>query len=196
MGVRDLARLIAAALELYTALAYLSNEVIGSLGVEPEAIRRAIGNTNFVCLERRAHEARALLAENRRRCVMGKVSRRNLRVIDGGKRRLPAGPPVRLRRVMLNVPTDVWTDTELRQSLVAEQYPSSGDFLLALIRAGIDAFDRELQAEKDRRDSAHSQQEQMRSRRPEPGSAADCPVAAPPVAYAPYETHVDEGGEG
>ncbi len=48
--------------QLREALASLANEVSGMIGIIEPVIRVAAGNTNFVCLENRMKEARAILA--------------------------------------------------------------------------------------------------------------------------------------
>jgi hypothetical protein len=57
------ARLIATSPVLYDALSGLLGEVEGALGMEENALRGLLGNTNLACLKRRVEQARAALAK-------------------------------------------------------------------------------------------------------------------------------------
>lgn len=68
----------------------------------------------------------------------------NLQVLDGGKGAPPLQRTMPLRQHPLTMPADLWTDIELRHSVVAHHYPERNDFFLALIRAGVNAYDAEV----------------------------------------------------
>lgn len=91
---------------------------------------------------------------------MGEARKRaeaaKLQVLNGGK--APERPPKSVPQVAvtIRVPRDMLTELELRHSVVAAQYPTRQDFLLACLGTAMAAFDarrRQLVAEKTRLDA-------------------------------------------